>query len=123
MVSAEPSRNTRWARSFVLVVMRSLAAMSTPTRRMRSCCAGGVPAAVEVTPTCCAKAFQTRQQLARIGKEKRASTFIEPSDAVKGVVLVLQRRADESYPSMSVVVVVAWATCTGSGRRAEIFAG
>ena len=54
-VSEVPSRNTRWARSRVLVVMTSLACTSMPMRNTRSASVGGLPSGspsvAEVTPT------------------------------------------------------------------------
>ena len=83
-VSAVPSKNTRWARSFSFVLTRSLAWMSMPTRNTRSGSAGGwprgSPAVTEVTPTL------ARQGAARLSAAARVSSDTEQDRAMEASV-------------------------------------
>src|SRR6185503_18232298 len=89
--SAEPSVNTRCARSLAPVRTRSLENTSMPTRRMRSFWAGGVPRGspltAEATPTVCAMAGRVKPIRRKAIRSNRdmGDSLEPPAHAQQGV--------------------------------------
>src|SRR5471030_48879 len=131
-VSAVPSRNTRWARSFAPVRITSLACTSMPMRSMRSASAGGLPSGspsvAEVTPTRARAAPEpARPKAAEANRAARRIERAPTTDLVMSVSLTpaLEAPADTEHHTVVFEGVVgerglAHEARAGNGERRAI---